>query len=309
MMSTQQSRDSRLPLHSSPAVISAEQIRDSRLPLNVDAPCTGAVPALAIFGEYTLYPMEFCNEDQIAKLFTKVCQRGNPVLQGRPIADLELLGRAMYRKSAILGTGNVAMHQGEPVAIGCSWDIAEGGVWAGSGLEMPASMASHAACGKAAFESFTKREKAKSTFFAGFYGVLPPHSVALFGYLGFSNFCLAHMLGFEDSFQFTLIPALTAKGLFSDKDKAAADTMNWPIRFADVPSDSAPARAELGELDGTINLSLTRMGYIMQPEYKKMAAGICGMKAAELFEPSQMIAVNHLRWIRSRAGGRIAARL
>jgi len=251
--------------------------------------------------EYTIYPMEFCSEDQIARLFSKVAQRGNPVLQGRPLHDLEQLGRAMYRKSKKLGMGNVAMYQGEPVALGCSWDMAEGGVWTGSGIQMPASMATHAACGKAAFEEFANREKAKSTFFSGFFGVLPPHSMALFGYLGFSNFCLAYLLGFEDSFQYTLIPALAKKGLWSEKDTSAADTVNWPLRFVDVPSDSSTARAELGELDGTLNLSLTRMGHIMGPEYKKMAAGIVGMKPDELFEPSQMIAVNHLKWLRSRA--------
>merc|ERR1712216_981879 len=132
MLSTPTTRDSRLPLHSAPAVISAERTRDSRLPLHINAPSPGAVPALATFGAYTIYPMEFCTEDQIARLFSKVCQRGNPVLQGRPIRDLEQLGRAMYRKSMKLSTGNVALYQGEPVALGCSWDMADGGVWAGS---------------------------------------------------------------------------------------------------------------------------------------------------------------------------------
>jgi hypothetical protein len=300
MMSTQQTRDSRLPLHSAPRVVSTEQIRDSRLPLHVNS-AIEIVPALATFGEYTIYPMEFCSEDQIARLFSKVAQRGNPVLQGRPIQDLELLGRAMYRKSRKMGMGNVAIYQGEPVALGCSWDMAEGGAWEGSGLEMPASMEAHAAAGRAAFEGFAKREKAKSTFFSGFYGVLPPHSIALFGYLGFANLCLAHMLGFEDSFQYTLIPALTKKGLWTEKDTNPADNMTWPLRFADVPSSDDAARAELGELDGNINLSLIRLGYMMGPEYKKMAAGIVGMKANELFEPSQMIAANHLKWLRSRA--------
>merc|ERR1711988_2045086 len=134
--------------------------------------------------------------------------------------------------------------------------MADGGVWEGTGLEMPPSMEAHAACGRAAFETFAQREKAKSTFYSGFYGVLPPHSVALFGYLGFSNLCLAHMLGFEDSFQYTLVPALTKKGLWTEKDTNPADNLTWPLRFADVPSNSDTARAELGELDGTINLSL-----------------------------------------------------
>merc|ERR1719443_2498921 len=44
-------------------------------------------PVLATLGKYTIYPIEYCTEDQIATLFSKVCQRGNnPVLQGRPAA-------------------------------------------------------------------------------------------------------------------------------------------------------------------------------------------------------------------------------
>lgn len=256
-----------------------------------------------------MYPMEFCSEDKIAKLFSKVCQRGNPVLQGRPVADLELLGRAMYRKTMKLRVGNVAMYQGEPVALGCGWDMADGGVWAGSGLEMPASMAAHAACGKAAFDQFNERKRSESTFFAAFYGVLPPHNVKLFGYLGFSNFCIAHKLGFQDSFQYTLIPALTGKGLFTEQGEDPADTMNWPLRFADVPSDKPDVCAELKDLDGNINISLTRTGYLMTPVYKKMAAAICGMKSDELYIPSDLIATNQLNWLQSQSSGQISARL
>merc|ERR1712216_85988 len=102
----------------------------------------------------------------------------------------------------------------------------------------------------------------------------PPHSIALFGYLGLSNLCLAHMLGFEDSFQYTLIPALTKKGLWSGQGTNVADNMDWPLRFAEVPSRSETAGTELKELDGTMNLSLIRLGYMMGPDYQKMAAGI-----------------------------------
>jgi hypothetical protein len=95
----------------------------------------GDIPSLLTMGEYTMYPMEFCTEDQVAKLFSKICQRGNPVLQGRPAADLILLGRAMYRKAKVLSLGQVAVHKGQPVALGFSWDVADGGVWKDSGLE------------------------------------------------------------------------------------------------------------------------------------------------------------------------------
>lgn len=285
-----------------------EQIRDSRLPLHVEPMSPTTAPFLTL-GEYTIMPMESCSEDQVAKLFAKVCQRGNPVLQGRPMADLMVLGRAMYRKSTASRTGNIAMYRGEPVALGCGWDIADGGVWAGSNLEMPASLRAHAACGKAAFDSFVERKQRERTYFSAFYGVLPPHNVKLFGFCGYSNFCIAHKLGFQDSFQYTLIPTLTKKGLFSAKDNAGSENINYPMPFAEVPSDIPEVLAELVELNGNINLSLTSLDFIMTPTYQKMAAAICGMKGPELFKPSDLIATNQLDWIQAQTRGRITSRL
>jgi len=287
------------------ASMASEQIRDSRLPLHVSTPSSD-IPPLATFGEYTMYPMEFCTEEQVAKLFSKVCQRGNPVLQGRPVADLQLLGRAMYRKSSILRLGQVAMHNGEPVALGCTWDMAEGGVWKGSGLEMPASCAAHAACGKACFDAFAEKDTGKKTLFAGFYGCLPPHNVKLFGYLGMGAFVMGAALGFEDTFQFTLLPTLTGRGLFTEQDKDPNDTINWAMKFSEVTAASPAATAELKELDGNINLSLTRLGYALAPEYMKMAAATVRMKTAdELFQPSQLIALKHVQWLQQTQSGNI----
>lgn len=286
-------------------MMASEQIRDSRFPLHVSTP-SSAIPPLATFGEYTMYPMEFCTEQQIAILFAKVCQRGNPVLQGRPVADLQLLGRAMYRKSKIMRLGQVAMHKGEPVALGCSWDAAEGGVWKDSGLEMPASCAAHAACGKACFDAFAEKDTGKKTLFAAFYGCLPPHNVKLFGYLGMSAFVMAAALGFESTFQFTLLPTLTGRGLFTEQDKDANDTINWPMRFADVTGSSPAVTAELKELDGNINLSLTRLGYALAPEYMNMAAATVRMKTGdELLLPSQLMGLNHLKWLQQTQSGDI----
>lgn len=278
-------------------MLASKQSRDSRLPLHVNIP-SSQIPPLATFGEYTMYPMEYCTEDQVAKLFPEVCQRGNPVLQGRPFADLELLGRAMYRKSATLRLGQVAMYQGEPIALGCTWDMAEGGVWKDSGLEMPASCAAHAACGKACFDAFAEKNTGKKTLFAAFYGCLPPHNVALFGYLGISAWVMGSALGFEDTFQFTLLPALTGRGLWSEQDTNPNDTINWSIKFSDVAPADPVVAMQLQELAGNINLSLTRLGYIFSPEYLKYAASIVRLKTGEeLFQPSQLIALNQLKWL------------
>jgi hypothetical protein len=225
------------------------------------------------------------------------------------MADLMVLGRAMYRKSTAGRTGNVAMYQGEPVALGCGWDMAEGGVWSGSGLEMPASLRAHAACGKAAFESFQQKKIRDRTYFCAFYGVLPPHNVKLFGFCGFSNFCLAKKLGFQDSFQYTLIPTLTKKGLFTGKDDAGVDNINYPLPFRSIPSDQPAVRAELDELDGDINVNLASLDFIMGPAYTKMAGAICGLKGPEILKPSELIATNQLKWMQIQDSGRIISRL
>lgn len=252
---------------------------------------------LITHGEYTIHPMQFCSEKDVAKLFTKVCQRGNPVLQGRPFKDLELLGMAMYRKSTNLGMGQVAMHKGKLVALGCCWDVADGGVWANSGLDMPSSLAAHAACGQACFNALPQRDR--KTLFCAFYGVLPPHSAHCFGIMACSHFAMAEQMGFEDSFQFTLLPTLKGRGVFSDS-KSNDDSLNWAMKFCDVPSAKADVLDELKELGGSINLQLTRLSYNLGDEYMSLAAATVRMKTAdELRGPVQVTASNHMKWLQS----------
>ena len=261
----------------------------------------GEIPALAVLGEYTLYPLEFCTEDQVAKLFSKICQRGNPVLQGRPVADLILLGRAMYRKANILRLGQVAVHKGQPVALGFSWDVADGGVWKGSGLEMPASLAAHAACGKAAFESLTMRG---DTFFGGFFGVLPPHDGVLFGYLAVSSFMMGHAMGFQDGFQYTLLPTLNKRGGVFGKFGEDDENMNWHVQFAEIAAADAnkDVSDELQELGGTVNLSLTSLNYVMGEEWMARAAATVRLQSSDkIRRPAQFMATNHLNWLKRQS--------
>jgi len=271
----------------------ADQVYDSRLAVVDPTPQS----VLITHGEYTIHPMQTCSEKDVALLFTKVCQRGNPVLQGRPFKDLELLGKAMYRKSAKLGMGQVAKHNGKAVGLGCCWDVAEGGVWADSGMEMPTSLAAHAACGKACFDALPKRDR--KTLFAAFYGILPPHSAHCFGIMAMSHFTMGQAMGFEDSFQFTLLPTLKGRGVFSD-DKSNDDSLNWALKFTDVASENAEVLEELKELGGSINLQLTRLAYNLSDEYMKLAAATVRMKTAdELRRPVEVTAANHLKWLQS----------
>jgi len=252
--------------------------------------------------------MEVCSEDQIARLFVKVSQRGNPVLQGRPTADLELLGRAMYRKTMLMRMGQVVMHKGKPIALSCNWDAGAGGVWAGSGLTMPSSLLAHAAIGNAAFASLP--ERSGSTFFCSFYGVLPPHPGVLFGMLCMASLVLAKESGFEHTFQYTLLPTLLKRGLFGASAASADDDQSWGIKFAEVPTSEAAVSEELTELGGTINCSLMNLAYATGPVYFKSAASVVGLKNPnDLQVPSQEMASQHFQFLCGNPTSMISSRL
>jgi hypothetical protein len=271
----------------------AEQVYDSKLAVVDPTP----QHTLITHGEYTIHPMTTCSEEEVAVLFTKVCQRGNPVLQGRPFKDLLLLGKAMYRKCEKLGMGLVSKQDGKAIGIGCAWDLAEGGVWANSGMQMPASLAAHAACGKACFDSLPQR--GRRTLFAAFYGILPGHSAHCFGIMAMSHFAMAKEMGFEDTHQFTLLPNLKGRGVFSDT-KSNDDSLNWSMAFTDVVSDKADVLEELKELGGSINLQLVTLNYGLSDEYFQMAANTVRMKnPADLRRLVGITTAKHLQFLQS----------
>jgi len=277
-----------------PAVVATQQ----QAGLSVNS----AVP-LFTMGEYSVHPMELCSEDQIVSLFVKVSQRGNPVLQGRPVADLELLGRAMYRKTMLSRMGQVVLHKGKPVALSCNWDASAGGVWDGSGLTMPSSLSVHAAVGKACFASLP--ERSGSTFFAAFYGVLPPHPALLFGVLGLGSLFLAKEMGFEHTFQYTLVPTLLKRGTFGASHGGAS----WCIKFADVPTSDAAISQELTELGGTCNCAVMTLDYATSPEYVGVAAATVRMTPEAILAPCLASASQHAELLRGRQTAMITSRL
>jgi len=225
------------------------------------------------------------------------------------VADLVVLGRAMYRKANLLRVGQVVVHKGEPVAMGVSWDVAEGGVWKGSGLEMPASLAAHAACGKAAFDSLPTRG---ATFFGGFVGVLAPHDGVLFGYMAVCSFIIGHALGFQDGFQFTLLPTLNKRGGVFGKFGKDCENMNWQIKFAEIVTADKAVSEELCQLDGKLTICLTDINYIMTgDEYFGKAAETVRLQTAEdIRRPALQMAANHMKWLKQiRSTDMITSRL
>jgi len=203
----------------------------------------------------------------------------------------------------LLRMGQVVMHKGKPVALSCNWDAGAGGVWAGSGLTMPASLKVHAAIGKAAFASLP--EQSGSTFFAAFYGVLPPHPGLLFGVLGMASLIMAKELGFEHTFQYTLLPTLLKRGAFG----ASHGGSSWGIKFADVPTSDVAISQELTQLGGTVNCAAMTLEYATGPEYVGQAAAVVRMDPAVMLAPSRAIALQHVEILRGTQTAMITSRL
>jgi hypothetical protein len=176
--------------------------------------------------------------------------------------------------------------------------VADGGVWKDSGLEMPASLAAHAACGKAAFDSLSMRGQ---TFLVGFVGVLPPHDGVLFGYMASAAFTVGHALGFKDGFQFTLLPTLNKRGGVFQKFGDDESNLNWNIKFADFAANIADAEVskEIRDLDGNINLSRSSLDYIVGDEWMARAAATVRLATADdMRAHAQPLATNHVNWLK-----------
>lgn len=255
------------------------------------------------YGEYDIYPLQYCSEDAVAHLFAKTCQRRNPLLQGRPQEDLVLLGRAIYRKTLPLGISQVAMYRGEPVALNTIWDLAEGGAWKGSGLETPESLQAHAEVAKACFGRLADADAEEGnpdsgmpTVFAAFGGVAAPHDGKLFGKMGLAGIYLAKEMGYERSFQYTVLASLIGRSEGKDAFKRSKVMRTLkPVHFAEIESESDATRADLKELDGISRMSVTHLSFMCSDPYMQLVA--MAVKA----EDSEEISVPAREWSRSQS--------
>jgi len=257
---------------------------------------------LGCFGEYDIYPMQVCSEDQIAELFVKVCQRGNPLLQERPHDDLILLGRAFYRKCMPLGFSQVALHKGVPVALNTVWDAAEGGVWEGSGLAMPQSMEAHAEVGKACFACLDPNDTSR-LIFAAFGGVDVPHSGKLFGLMGMMGFRIAKASGFKKSFQFSVLQksVLARTNKHKSLVQSKVHKVFEPVLFEEVAAEREAIRAELKELGGVAKLSVAYLSFMLTDFYIQAVAASCRANPEELKESSLPMADRQMEILKERA--------
>lgn len=240
---------------------------------------------LGCYGEYEFYPLTVCSEDEMADLFAKVCQRTNPLLQGKPHDDLILLGRAMYRKCLPSGMSAVAKHKGELVALNCLWDAAAGGAWKDSGLIMPASLEAHAEVAKACFAQLDPNDDSR-VLFSAFCGVNHPHTGKLFGVMALTHLYVSQALGFDKSFQYSVL----AKSLLvrtKGNSHIAENEFQRHIKpqpFAEVAiaAENEAVRAELNELEGEARGSVTHLKWMTCDGYIPIIAISCRATPDEL---------------------------
>lgn len=243
---------------------------------------------LGNIGQYTFCPLGHCGEEQIAKLFSKVAVRGNPLLQGRRHAELMTLGRAIYRKSLPLGLSQVVLYKGTPVAMNTAWDFADGVEWEDSGLSMPDSLGAHVAVEKACFSTLPV-DNDTPTLYNAFAGVLTPHSRKLFAILGLTGEIVAHAMGFKKSFRYTISSELTNE----DEQGSTVRSRLGHVHFANIATDDEVVRTELTELDGIAQVSLMHTDDTTGPE--------------ELLVPSRELALKQVERLRRRNSGVISS--
>jgi len=207
-----------------------------------------SVPMMAplyTVGPYAMYPLHVCSADAIAVLFTKICARGNPIMQGKPAEDLYRLGLAFYRKSVGSVASTVFLKGAEPVALMLAWDSADGGVWKGTDGP-PESLRCHAAIGAAVFESRPQEvTQPGQQLFMSFAGVALPHpgqtllmSMQIVAVLG------AIAAGYTDSFGYATHPKTIEQANNAGPAQPGIRT-TWGITYSDIEVTDEEVQKEL----------------------------------------------------------------
>lgn len=195
--------------------------------------------ALFLFGEYSLRPLRVIGEQVAVRLFADISQRGNPLLQGKPMNDLERLGVALYRKALDFPSSSVVFKGAEPIGLLFMWDVAVGGAWGGE--TPPRSLAIHNAIGAAVLASQNGIEPGRVAFGA-FMGVVLPHPGALCAIATFVSFDIAAKSGCSQILWHSVHPAVTAS---DRKIPFGPEGRRWEIPFASIEMGDADLQAEL----------------------------------------------------------------
>lgn len=221
----------------------ARMVASPNLLRDVQAVTLPKMAPLYVFGPYALYPLHVCSEDAAATLFTKICERGNPILKKKPAEDLYRLGVAFYNKAVGCVGSTVFLHGTEPVGLLFGWDTADGGVW--KDISPPESLRCHAAIRASVFGSRPQTEtQPKEQIFIAFSGVALPHpGRALLLPMEYFLLDVANSAGFKNIFG------------YGDHDKIIEQIQAWPVEpgvrdlwqftYSDIQAEDAVFREEL----------------------------------------------------------------
>lgn len=245
-------------------------------------------------GGYALYPLRAVSEEAAAKLFVKVCARGNPILQGKPAADLFRLGVALYNKSVNSVMGLVFIKGGEPVAITFGWDLVDGGAWKGTSGP-PKSLACHAATGEAMFASMPHVSMPGQDAFLAFTGVAPPHPGLLLMHSMQVMACLGSAAaGYNAMFGFA-VHAATIKQAAAYVPNDKGNRVGWFMKYSDIETTDPEVREELCSLHPEeCHCSLTDVSYFMEDIRADARAHV--QEAADALRPgaARLLAISQI---------------
>jgi len=225
-------------------------------------PRKGMAP-LYTTGPYALYPLHVCSAEAIAKLFVKICARGNPILQGKPAADLYRLGLAFYKKSAGSVMSTVFLKGVEPVGLLFGWDIFYGGVWKDTSGP-PDSLACHSAIGAAIFASKPVTTLPGQDMFMAFMGVALPHPGAILSHaMQIMAIFSAAAAGYANTFAYA-VHAKTIEQSQSVVDEPGVRN-TWRISYSDIEVTDQTVREEMCSIyPGIAECSVTSIAFSVE---------------------------------------------
>jgi len=238
----------------------------------------------------------------VAEVFVEICQRGNPVLQGRPHHDLLVLGGALYRKAVDTPFAVAFTPEGgsEPIGLYMGWDMADGGAW--DGISVPDSLRCHAAIGSALCANMPNPNPPLGRIFYGaFGGVCKGHPNTLFVASTLFGITVAIGLGFAETFGYTLHPTLLAQKAQqrAASPQASPGVTEWTLRFTDIDAP-ADVRSELSQLSpGIADANINDLSVLAKQ--LKFAMAILDDDQRKLFETVKIASEVALATVRPHA--------
>jgi len=248
---------------------------------------------LFITGPYALYPLHVCSAEAVANLFVKICARGNPILQGKPAADLYRLGVAFYNKSVGSVMSTVFLKGDEPVALMFGWDTFDGGVWKGTSGP-PESLVCHAAIGAAIFASKPATAMPGQEMFMAFTGVALPHpGQILLHAMQIMAIFSASGAGYINTFGYAVHTKTIEQAQSTPDDPE--NRSNWRISYRDIEVTDQALHEEMCCIHpGTAECSVTSLAFSLDSIRQDTRAHV--QEYAEALRPNvaRLLASSHI---------------